>query len=142
MRNPTVSNSWLTTICSLLLATGLFCVQVCQVICATVACAGEAVATQPPTTSEHAHCHPQPQPEPQTPRPHNHSHDCQHHAVLQSLLPGNQAAKQQPQAAGQPVFIVSFCWAENSQPFAALNKPAPAPFKPPPREQHSTVQRI
>jgi hypothetical protein len=95
-----------------------------------------------PATDEHAHCHPQPQPEPQTPQPHNHSHDCQKHAVLQSLLPDNQVTKQLAQADWHPDFIVPFIWAETSQSDVALSKAAPTPFKPPPRQQHSTVQRI
>ena len=81
-------------------------------------------------------------PAPQTPKPHNQSHDCQKHAVLQSLLPDNQTAKHQTQPDWQPDFMLSFSWASASQPTVTRGNPPLTPFKPPPRQQHSTVQRI
>jgi hypothetical protein len=140
------SKRWLTTFCSVLLAAGLFCAQVCQVVCATAACASQAQAAPAEPPPAHAHCHHSDQPAtktppdslPSAPKP---AHDCQH-TVLQSLPPDNQLAKADSQPNWQidsdaPSSIIAFAHAP-----AAIHPLPRSLFRPPPRSWLTTVQRI
>jgi len=141
------SKRWLTTLCAVLLAIGLGCTQVCQLVCATAACANQAQAAPAEPQPEHGHCHHPSQPTtkrpadslPSTPGP---RHDCQQHPVLQLLPPDKQFAKAGPppdwQTTGHaPLIVVAFA----SVPFATHPLPRSL-FRPPPRSWLSTVQRI
>ena len=144
------SNRWLTTIYSVLLAAGLFCAQVCQVVCVAALCPNQVQAAQP--EPEHAHCHQSnkplakqpvedtlPESLPAAPGP---SHDCQQHPVLQSLLPDTQSVKVSLQTDWQidghaSLVIVAFA----SVPLI-IHPPVKALFRPPPRSWLTTIQRI
>jgi hypothetical protein len=145
------SNRWLTTFYSLLLAAGLFCAQVCQLVCATTACAAEAQAVQPKPQLAHSHCHQtsqsasQPSAEtpseslPSAPSP---THDCQKHTILQSLPPNNQVVKAGVPADWQaqaqtPLLVADFARAPT-----AIRPLSAALFRPPPRSWLTTIQRI
>jgi hypothetical protein len=140
------SNRWLTTTYSALLAAGLFCAQVCQVVCAAALCANEAQAVQ--AEPEHAHCHQASQPAKKTqpeslPTAPNQSHDCQQHPLLQSLPPDSQLAKvggpqtAWPAEANAALLSATFASAPTiPQPLAVTH------FRPPPRSWLTTVQRI
>lgn len=146
MRKPKRQmKNWLTTICTVLLAAGLFCTQVCQAVCATAACAGEAKVAQPASQLEHGHCHqhtstvpvqtPAPQPQPK-------SHDCPSHEFAGSFLPSSSnLSDSAKQHTWQTVF----------EPFGstdvilelARNKTAEGlHLKSPPRSPQRTILRI
>jgi hypothetical protein len=139
------SKRWLTILHSVLLAAGLFCAQVCQVVCTAALCSNQVQTAQP--EPEHAHCHQSKQPVEETlpeslPTAPGSSHDCQQHPVLQSLLSDTQLIKVSPQTdwltdSHAPLVILAFADAP-----LVTHLPTKALFRPPPRSWLTTVQRI
>lgn len=139
------SKRWLTIIYSVLLAAGLFCTQVCQAVCATVACDSAAKATQPAQPLEHGHCHQHKSSAPaqrSAPQPQPGSHDCLSHQFAVSLLPPESSlgdsAKQHP---WQPVFEL-FALTDVLCDLSRNKTTEGIHLKSPPRSPQRTILRI